>query len=260
MQSESNNLEKNLLNHLECPVCTDYLRPPITLCANGHNICSICKSKMRHCPTCRKKFLKTRNLSLEDIARQVMYPCKYRSHGCTETFNHDMIVVHQAKCLYSPQVCPVAKMENRNCGWTGNYNDIKEHLEEKHFEKFWSYVKGGNQFFCRLTDLVGFSAFIFAHNEIFFPSFLKKNNIFHVVVFYIGSAENAAKFKYKMEFVKKDDTEGVTFMYLTRSFDENLRDIYRSGNCGKLHYDVAIRLKDEEGDLMFKLEIIKVGT
>jgi hypothetical protein len=151
-------------------------------------------------------------------------------------------------------------MGNRNCGWTGSYNDIKGHLKEKHLEKCWEYVEGGTQFLCRLTDLVGFSAFIFAHSEIFFPSFLENNNIFNVVVRYIGPAENATKFKYKMEFVNKDDTEGVTLMYLTRSADENLRGIYRSDSCGKLHYDVMSRLKDEEGDLMFKLEIIKVGT
>ena len=51
----------------------------------------------------------------------------------------------------------------------------------------------------------------------FFPSFLENENVFHVVVRYVGPAENAAKFKYKVEFVNKDDTEGVSFMYLTRS-------------------------------------------
>ena len=94
----------------------------------------------------------------------------------------------------------------------------------------------------------------------FFPSFLENESVFHVVVRYVGPAENAAKFKYNVEFVNKDDTEGVSLMYLTRSADENLRDVYRSGSCGKLHYDVVSRLRDGEGYLNFKVQIIKVVT
>lgn len=77
---------------------------------------------------------------------------------------------------------------------------------------------------------------------------------------YVGRAENAAEYKYeyKVEFVNTDHTEGVTVMHLTRTADENLRDIYRSGSCGKLHYDVS-RLRGEVSKLKLKIEIIRVG-
>jgi hypothetical protein len=61
-----------------------------------------------------------------------------------------------------------------------------------------------------------------------------------------------------VEFVNKDCTEGVTVMYLNRSAGEDLSDIFRSGKCGKLHYDVVFRLMDQEGDLNGKIEIIRV--
>jgi hypothetical protein len=157
-------------------------------------------------------------------------------------------------------VCPVAKLGNGNCSWTGRYNDIKGHLKENHLERCCECAEGGIQVLYRLTDHMRFFGFIFAHNEIFFPTFLKNENTLHVVVLYIGPAENAAKYKYKVVFVNKDNTEGVTLMYLTRSADENLRDIYRSGKCGKLHYEVVFRLADEESKVKFKLEIIKVGN
>jgi len=134
MQSESTNLERSLLVHLDSPVCMECMRPPVILCANGHNICNICKPKMHRCPTCREQFLNTINLALEDLARQVMYPCKYRSYGCTEILSHDKIVGHQAKCWYSAQVCPVAKLANGDCRWIGSYSDIKGHLKENHLE------------------------------------------------------------------------------------------------------------------------------
>ena len=41
-------LTKDVLEHLECPVCMQYMLPPNTLCRNGHNICSICKQKFRN--------------------------------------------------------------------------------------------------------------------------------------------------------------------------------------------------------------------
>jgi len=239
-------------------VCTDYMRPPIILCANGHNICNICKPKMHHCPSCRDQFLYTRNMALEDLARQVMYPCKYRSHGCTEIRSHDKIGGHQATCRYSPQVCPLAKLAIGNCRWTGSYSDIKGHLKENHLEICRECAEGSIKLSFRLPDEMGCSCFIFAHNKVFFLSFIENDNILHVVVQYIGPAENAAKYKYRVEFVNKDDTEGVTVMHLTRSADENLRDVHTSGNCGKLHYDVVFRLRDEEGYLNFKVEIIGV--
>ena len=74
---------------------------------------------------------------------------------------------------------------------------------------------------------------------------------------YIDLLENAAKYTYKVEFVNKDNTEGVTIMCLTRSADENLRDIYRPGNGWKLRCNVLSRLGDEEGYLYFKVEIIR---
>ncbi|KAJ4432539.1 hypothetical protein ANN_21162 [Periplaneta americana] len=46
-------LAQELLQGLECPVCFDYMVPPITLCENGHNICKICKPKLFECPTCK---------------------------------------------------------------------------------------------------------------------------------------------------------------------------------------------------------------
>ena len=75
---------------------------------------------------------------------------------------------------------------------------------------------------------------------------------------YIGPPENAAKYKYKVEFVNTVNTEGVTLMLLTRSFDENLDYVLKSENRGKLHFDVVNRLKTQKARIKLKLEILKV--
>ena len=147
-------------------MCVEYMRPPIILCANGHNICDICKPKMHHCPICREQFLNTRNLALEDLARQFMYPCKCRSYGCTDFFNPDKIVGHQATCRYSPQICPIAKLAIGNCSWTGSYNDIKGHLQENHLEGCYECTEGGIQFLYRLT-LRRLMSYIYTHIYIY---------------------------------------------------------------------------------------------
>ena len=260
MQCESTDPEQSLLIHLECPVYLEYMRPPISLCANGHKICSFCKPKVSGCSKRREKFINTRNLAVEDLARQVMYPCKYRSYGCTENFSHDKTAGHQATCRYSPQVCPVAKLAFGNCSWTGSYNDIKGHLKENHLEECCEYVEGDFKFLYKLTNYMKWFCFIFAYNETFFSLFKATSDTFYVVLLYIGPSENAAKFKYKVEFVDKDNTEGVTVMHLTRSFDEDLDNVCSSSKCGNLRYDVVNRLRDEEGNVKFKLEIIRVAN
>ena len=55
--------------------------------------------------------------------------------------------------------------------------------------------------------------------------------MFYVVVQCAGPPENAAKYQYKVKFVNNDNTEGVSVTHLTIRFDENLDDIFQSGNC-----------------------------
>jgi hypothetical protein len=157
-------------------------------------------------------------------------------------------------------VCPVAKLAFGKCRWTGSYKDIKGHLQKNHLEECCEYVEGDFKFIYKSSSCLKCFCFIFAYNEIFFSLFKEQFGIFYAAVLYVGPRENAAKYKYKVEFVNKDNTEGVTVMHLTRSADENLDDVYSSGECGKLHYDVVNRFRDEEGDVKLKLEIIRVGN
>jgi Tfp pilus assembly major pilin PilA len=48
---------------------------------------------------------------------------------------------------------------------------------------------------------------------------------FYVAVQHTGPPDNAAKYKCKVEFVNKDDTQGITVMHLTRSADDDLGNI-----------------------------------
>lgn len=43
----------DLASLFECPVCFDYVLPPILQCQSGHLVCSSCRPKLTCCPTCR---------------------------------------------------------------------------------------------------------------------------------------------------------------------------------------------------------------
>jgi E3 ubiquitin-protein ligase SIAH1 len=198
-------------------------------------------------------------VALEKLATEVKYPCSYQKYGCEEVFVHDTVREHQHRCRYRQQTCPVYKLPNVKCGWIGRYDGIKKHLMEKHRGDCYEYVDGKYRVLKNIAAPMRLSQFVFALNEVFFLRFQANHDTLYAVLLYIGPAENAAKYKYKVEFVNTDNTEGVTVMHLTRSFDEKLDDIFQSGNCGKLHYGVVSRLANEMSKLRFKIEILKVG-
>ncbi|KDR07295.1 E3 ubiquitin-protein ligase sina [Zootermopsis nevadensis] len=114
MNTISCDLRQGLLSELECPVCTEYMLPPIVFCTNGHNICPSCKPKVNQCPTCRQPFVKIRNVALEKIARQIEYPCTYSKYGCTKKVTLDMKNKHEKVCSYNVYGCPLRKVIHYN--------------------------------------------------------------------------------------------------------------------------------------------------
>jgi E3 ubiquitin-protein ligase SIAH1 len=151
-------LESSLLNQLECPECNEYMRPPIILCERGCKVCENWKSGYSYCKICDGCFVKARSLALENLARRVKYPCKYRSYGCTEIFSHDRIDEHQVECLHIPRTCPFSKLNYAYCSWSGSYDDIKGHLQSNHLEDSCEYVEGYFKFVYSLDTIMKFFA------------------------------------------------------------------------------------------------------
>jgi len=268
MVSHLTDLQESLLSLLECPVCTEYMVPPIMLCVNGRNICNICRPKLADCPTCRNPFLSTRSLALEKLAREVKYPSTYRYFGCGEFFALDELDEHSVSCRYELK-CPAAmkhiheyydwRYRPKPCDWTGNYKEVKNHLMENHLEMCSDYGETESRSLDGCLYTGGCNKFVFVYNEVFFRHFFCLDNTFAVAVQYIGPPEKAAKYKYRVEFVNTDNTEGVRVMHLTISFLEHVRDVFDKGNCAKVLYGVLSRLINLEGNLKFKLEILRVG-
>jgi len=176
-------------------------------------------------------------------------------------FAHDRLDEHEAKCLYRQLTRPATRcISGMQCDWTGNHNEVKNHLMENHIEMCLDYGEVELSPFLLMCSRAWCNKFVFIYDEVFFRRFCWRNGMFYAVVQYIGPPENAAKYKYRVEFVNTDNTEGVTVTHLARSFGENLYDIFKAGNCVKLHYDVVSRLKTQKSYIKLKLEILKVGN
>lgn len=61
-------MSADLASFFECPVCFDYVLPPILQCQSGHLVCSSCRSKLTCCPTCRGSLGNIRNLAMEKVS------------------------------------------------------------------------------------------------------------------------------------------------------------------------------------------------
>lgn len=66
--------KKLFLQLLECPVCKEYMSPPIYQCTTGHTICNSCKVKLGKCSACEDPIEKTRNYTLEELSKKVELP------------------------------------------------------------------------------------------------------------------------------------------------------------------------------------------
>jgi len=265
MQSQFTRLEQILLSQLECPVCMEYMRPPIMLCANGHNICNTCKLKVPHCPTCREQLLNTRNVTLEELATEVNYPCTYRKHGCMEIYKLDLIGGHQQKCQYIPQPCPVNKLNLGTCTWTGISSSMMSHLKQAHSNLCIDYY-GRGSFYNRgafpisgVTPDTKHCKLILYGNNVLYSRSEIQNGILYSVLQYVGPAAEAAKYQYKLEFFNKDRTESLAVTVLARSWDEDLSEVHNSGNCVKLYPEQINRFAKERSELAFSMEIVAVG-
>lgn len=81
-QQQQQQQQQELTSLFECPICFDYVLPPILQCQAGHLVCKQCRQQLSLCPTCRGSLTPNiRNLAMEKVASAVLFPCKVRMRG-----------------------------------------------------------------------------------------------------------------------------------------------------------------------------------
>ena len=234
-----------LLRDLECPVCMEYMVPPIHLCTNGHNICSKCRERVQLCPTCRAEFSQTRNVALENIARRLKYPCANRQSGCLGRFSIEHILLHQAVCVYGKIKCPFHI--HWHCPWVGFKSDLKKHVLAAHPQSFFESSK------MRFLKLEGF-VILSCYGELFMYKQLFQDGEFYGAVQLIGTSSEASKYKCVFTLRASNGIEQISKTFLVRSYTEDWKTSFNSGKCLRLA-EVTVRKFCVENNLNLSLKL-----
>ena len=214
-----------VLSDLECPVCMQYMVPPIKLGTNGHNICSKCEERVMFCPTCRAEFSAIRCLALENIARRLKYPCANRQSGCLELLSMKHIAKHHAVCVCRKIKCPFHLVNM--CSWNGLKNNLKGHAKAAHsgfrVEPKFSSVS--------LTTAVGI---VCCFGEIFTYYKQKKDGRYYCAVQLIGTSTEASKYKCEFTLRAANGIEQISKTFLVHGYSEDFETIFNSRKCLRL--------------------------
>lgn len=241
-------LQQSLLKNLECPVCIEYMTPPIQLCNNGHNICGNCRPNLDKCPTCRQNILQARNYALEDLCYNLNYPCKFHDTGCNETFSGKNIKEHQAVCHHGTHTCPLDIIPDLHCEWKGKYKELVTHLESVHEDRVCSDTK----FLSPETNST--SLILLLYDEIFLYYKCCRDGKCYCVVLLFGTSAEACNYKYKTKLHAHNKIEKMSQVHLVRSIAEEFDAIFRSGHCVRLDEEVVENYV-EDGVLQLQVEI-----
>ena len=227
MDDLSRVIDEALLRDLECPVCMEYMVPPIKLCTNGHNICSKCTETVQCCPTCRAQFSEVRSVTLENIARRQKYPCANRKRGCLDLFSIEHIAEHHDVCLYGEIKCPFKT--NKNCSWIGFKSDLKKHATAAHSK--------------HLIQCSAFQSTLFQDGNVMLLScyvelFVRYEGIrdgrLYCVVQLIGTTTEASKYKCVFTLYAANGVEKISKTFFVRSYTEDWETSFNSGKCLRL--------------------------
>nr|CAD7392884.1 unnamed protein product [Timema cristinae] len=223
---EEEKLNQGLINILECPVCMEYMGPPINQCLRGHLVCSICRPQLRDCPTCRSHFADARNLAMEKVADKLQYPCKNATMGCTDYFRLKDKVEHEANCSFRVYFCFL-------CEWKGMYRDMFVHILMDHGKLMLSGMK--HRIDLPLGNALnngGQTYIISAVGRLFRAQFMLgvQSEVMGLVQF-IGPQRESKSYKYSIEVMNKveDNSRGILYTSTTHSDLDELANLVDAG-------------------------------
>lgn len=233
--STANGMSADLAQLFECPVCFDYVLPPIIQCDSGHLICESCRPKLQLCPACRGNLGGVRNLAMEKVAESVLFPCKYVNSGCALRLLHKDKRTHEETCEYRPYCCPCP---GTTCRWQGSLNEVLDHLLTTH--KTITTLNGEDIVFLATDiNLPGAVDWVmmqccFEHH---FMLVLEKqerhegHQQFFAVVQIIGTEKQAEQFRYKLELVDSRQGRKLTWEAKPRSIHDGIAHVIANNEC-----------------------------
>ncbi|KAF3705447.1 E3 ubiquitin-protein ligase Siah2 [Channa argus] len=241
----------------ECPVCFDYVLPPILQCQAGHLVCNPCRQKLSCCPTCRGPLSPSiRNLAMEKVASTLPFPCKYSLAGCLLSLHHSEKPDHEEVCEFRPYTCPCP---GATCKWHGSLEAVMPHLMHAH--KSITTLQGEDIVFLATDiNLPGAVDWVmmqscFSHHFMLVLEKQEKyegHQQFFAVVLLIGTRKQAENFAYRLEL--NGSRRRLTWEATPRSIHDGVAAAIMNSDC--LVFDTSIaHLFADNGNLGINVTI-----
>ncbi|XP_021931358.1 E3 ubiquitin-protein ligase sina-like isoform X2 [Zootermopsis nevadensis] len=250
---------KDLLKELMCPICLEYIRPPIPMCENGHSVCKTCRQKLLNCPVCRGMFSYKRCFLLENMTKKMKYPCKYYNRGCPRAFYLQHIEEHEDQCQHQPSKCPFSFVGKASCTWEGSMTDIRQHMENKHMgPSNQSNATGSNngQFLCEEIKTTGeWYTPIFRMGEIFFLLSKIINNNLYVSILQVALKRGAPNYSYKVTMKPQDGSKNVSLCRAIKPYLSYFNTSPTKHNSAIFQEDCWKKCIDAQNRLVYRIEI-----
>ncbi|KAH9417110.1 E3 ubiquitin-protein ligase Siah1 [Dermatophagoides pteronyssinus] len=248
-----------LASLFECPVCFEYILPPILQCQNGHLVCQACRKMITTCPTCRIQITSNiRNLQMEKVASSVFFPCKYSILGCKNQLLYQDKPGHEEVCGHKPYICPCP---GTSCKWQGPIDQVMPHLMSQH--KSITTLEGEDIVFLATDiNLSGAVDWVmiqscFSHH---FMLVLEKQEKygrqqFYAVVQIIGSEMQAENFIYRLEL--SGHKRRLVWEATPKSIHDGVQTAINTNDC--LVFDTTLAQRfSENGNLGINVTICPV--
>ncbi|CAG5035806.1 unnamed protein product [Parnassius apollo] len=223
-----------LLRLLECPVCLEWMEPPMSQCRRGHLVCGRCRSRLSACPVCRTAFSSVRNRAMEGVAEMLRYPCR---HGCGREVRLRRRGAHEASCSARRYRCPAPLCADRP---PLPLHDLHHHLQSKHP----AMVKTGkkHKFSMKMNSEQHDTWLVLAARELFHLRVDVDIRTWGVVVYvaYIGPKCNANNFTYEVTVVGQQNERKLVYSRVTHSDLESSSLNVSRQDCFHLTLDQAL--------------------
>lgn len=211
---------------MKCSICKNIISfGPVWSNGENENICGRCEKNKNG------NFI--RNKIYEEIALNVIFPCKNEKFGCSVKGKSEFIKNHEAHCQLLSLICPAIK----ECAWEGHLNEIKNHFKEMHPDLIVEHP------FEQLPDIrdnfernlyFTFKDFHFTIHQKYI--YLQSKLLYSVVI--LDSPEVADMFRYTLKLY--DDSKILLKTRPVKSFKDSIKE------DGIIHY--SNNLEEEFGD------------
>ncbi|KAH9641363.1 hypothetical protein HF086_012650 [Spodoptera exigua] len=224
----------SLLRLLECPVCLEWMEPPMSQCRRGHLVCGRCRARLASCPVCRTAFSSVRNRAMEGVADMLRYPCR---HGCGREVRLRRRAPHEASCAARRYHCPAPPCARHP---PLAHHDLAHHFQCKHLPIL--KIGGKHKFSMKVNSEQHDTWLIMALDEYFHLRVDVDIRTWGVIVYvsYIGPKRKAKNYVYEVSVVGQHNSRSLAYKRATHSDLESSSLNVSRQDCFHLTLDQAL--------------------